>query len=397
MRAVLIKGESRYEALNVFLDHLAAALRARGYEAAILDARAEEDRHAAFRREAARPSQFVFSFNILGDYRDPDGRSLGQVFGAPHVVQYVDYPLTHWVSLDRTAPDTALLMIDETHVQTIAAIYGPERFAHLAFSPHGAFAAGPPVQATPGEFRRARPIPILFAGSFYRPEKPWWEGQPEVIRSIFQRALDLALAEEAAPALAALDVSLAEHGLDPAGADVSPFRKLATHVHEHVRAHRRVTALEAAADLGLPVHVYGAGYDLDRERFGAFTFGGEASMERVAALMASSRLVLNINANFGAGSHERPLMALMAGAAAATDISSFYASRFELGAELAVYRWMSLREDLAAIGELATDDVALHALALAGRRRVKAEHGWDARIDNILAAAEAARPKLALA
>lgn len=394
MRAVLIKGESRYEALTVFLDHLAAALQARGYDVAMIDAVAESDRGAAFRREAASASDFVFTFNILGDYRDPDGRSLGQVFGAPHVVQYVDYPLTHWVALDRTARDTALLMVDASHVETVAAIYGEQHFAHLAFSPHGAFRSKGERQATASEFEAARPIPILFAGSFYAPQPPWWETHPPVIAAIFRRAVELALAEEAAPALAALDVSLAEHGLDPTDADVLPFRKLATHVHEHVRAFRRVSALETAADLALPVHVYGVGYDPHRARFGSFTFGGPADMERVAALMGSSRLVLNINANFGAGSHERPLLALASGAAAATDISSFYASHFDVGAELAVYRWTSLCEDLAAIGELAKDSEALHAMAGAGHRRVMAEHGWDARIDAIVRAADAARPRL---
>lgn len=397
MRAVLIKGESRYEALTAFLVHLASALRGRGYEVTMIDAAAEEDRDAAFRREGARPSDFVFTFNILGDYRDPDGHSLGQVFGAPHVVQYVDYPLTHWVALDRTARDTALLMVDYSHVETVAAIYGDRHFAHLAFSPHGAFELGAVHQPTAAEFLAARPIPILFAGSFYAPQTPWWEGQPPVIAAIFRRAVELALAEEAAPALAALDVALAEHGLDPTGADILPFRKLATHVHEHVRAFRRVSALEAAADLGLPVHVYGEGYGPHETRFGSFTFGGQASMEQVAALMGASRLVLNVNANFGAGSHERPLLALAAGAAAATDVSSFYAERFDLGAELAVYRWMSLAEDLAAIGELAKDAEALHAMAGAGRRRVVAEHGWDARIDAIVSAADAARPGLQVA
>lgn len=397
MRAVLIKGESRYGALNHFLDHLAAALRDRGWEASVIDAAAEDDRHAAFRREAARPSDFIFTFNILGDYRDPGGRSLGQVFGAPHVLQYVDYPLTHWVALDRTARDTALLMVDASHVDTVAAVYGEDHFAHLAFSPHGAFAAGPEPAATAAEFMNARPIPILFAGSFYEPGRSWWESQPPVIAAIFQRAVDLALGEEAAPALAALDAALTEHGLDPSGADVSPFRKLATHVHEHVRGHRRAAALQAAADLGLPVHVYGQGYEPHRQRFGAFTFGGEADLDQVTALMAASRLVLNINANFGAGSHERPLLALAAGAAAATDISSFYASSFDLGSELAVYRWMSLHEDLAAIGELARDGEALHAMARQGRRKVLAEHGWAARIDAILRAAEAARLRLTVA
>lgn len=310
------------------------------------------------------------------------------------MVQYVDYPLTHWVALDRTAPDTALLMVDAAHVETVAAIYGEHHFAHLAFSPHGAFRAGRALQTTVADFAAARPIPILFAGSFYAPQSPWWDTQPPVIAAIFRRAVELALAEEAAPALAALDVSLAEHGLDPTGGDVVAFRKLATHVHEHVRAARRVAALETAADLGLPIHVYGAGYEPHQARFRSFTFGGPADMAQVTTLMGASRLVLNVNANFGAGSHERPLLALAAGAAAATDVSSFYAERFDIPAELAVYRWMSLREDLAAIAQLGKDNAALHAMASAGHRRVMAEHGWDARIDAIVGAADAARPRL---
>lgn len=396
MRAVLIKGESRYDALNVFLDHIAAALSLRGFEATVLDAVAASDLDAMLRREAARPSDFVFTFNILGDYRDPDGRSLGQVFDAPHVVQYVDYPLTHWVALDRTAQDTALLMVDVSHVETVSAIYGEDYFAHVGFSPHGAFWNAPVRQQMLPAFKDSRPIPILFSGSYYEPQRPWWQSQPPVIASIFQRALDLALAEEWAPALAALDVALVEHGLDPSSQEVSPFRKLATHVHEQVRSHRRRVALHTAADLGLPIHVYGEGYDQQSARFSSFTLRGAVDMEGVVRLMGLSRLVLNINANFGAGSHERPLLAMAAGAAAATDISSFYARCFTPGADLATYRWQRLEEDLGALKSLAEDDAALHAMARAGQERVISDHGWSARVDAILEAAEAARVRLAL-
>lgn len=386
MRIVLIKGESRYEALRLFLDDIGAAFAARGYEVTIIDAPAEPDLDAALSRAAARKSTLVFTFGILGDYRDPDGRSLGQVFGAPHVVQYVDYPLSHWVALDRTAPDTALLMIDESHVETVAAVYGADRFAFLGFSPHGGMGPVAAPAPDPAAFVRARPIPMLFAGSFYEPQTPWWESQAPAIASIFRRAADIALAHDAAPALAALDVSLGEHGLDPTRPDVADFRKLALHVHEHVRAHRRRLALQTAADLGLPVHVYGHGFEPHRRRFGAFTFGGEVDAGQVTRLMGQSRLVLNINANFAAGSHERPLMALLAGAAAATDASSFYAGAFGPG-EIATYRWSALAEDLAGIGRLAQDAEALHRMAAAGQARAAAGHRWSHRIDAILAAA----------
>lgn len=398
MRVVLIKGESAYDALRVFVDELAQAFVARGHSATVIDGLAEPDLHAAFRREAAAgPVGLVFTFNILGDYRDPDGRSLAQVLGAPHVIQYVDYPLTHWVALDRTPRETALLTIDESHVAAVRAAYGPDHFAHLAFSPHAALGAAGPAAADPDAFVAERPIPILFTGTFYAPSKPWWEDQAPVIREMFHRAAETALSVEWIPALDALDAVLADFGLDPAAPEVTPFRKMATHLHEHVRAQRRLDLLQAAAEVGLPVHLYGRGYEPLLSRFRNLTYGGEADMAQTLSLMGRSRLVLNVNANFGMGSHERPLSAMLAGAAAASDASGFYESRFAAGREIALYRWRALHEDLQALAALARDPEALWAMAQAGQRRVAAEHRWDNRIDGILSAADAARAQLRLA
>ncbi len=105
-------------------------------------------------------------------------------------------------------------------------------------------------------------------------------------------------------------------------------------------------------------------------------------------------MVLNINANFGAGSHERPLTALMAGAAPATDHSRFYEAQFKVGEEIAIYRWKSLHDDLAALGRFSDDPAAVLAMARAGQARVLAEHRWANRIDAILSAAAAARSRM---
>jgi hypothetical protein len=109
--------------------------------------------------------------------------------------------------------------------------------------------------------------------------------------------------------------------------------------------------------------------------------------------MKRARVVLSINANFGAGSHERPLSALLAGAAAATDHSSFYQQAFALDRELAIFRWMSLPDDLQRVGALAEDPAAAFALARAGHARVLAAHRWTHRLDAILAAADAGRAR----
>ncbi len=58
--------------------------------------------------------------------------------------------------------------------------------------------------------------------------------------------------------------------------------------------------------------------------------------------MRQSRLVLNTNGNFGAGSHERPFSASLAGAATFSDLSRYYAQVFAPGANIELFRWKDL-------------------------------------------------------
>lgn len=397
MRVVLIKGQSAYDALRVFIDHLATAFLARGYEPVVIDLLGADPSGDVDRTAAAGGIGLVFTFNILGEYRDRRGWTLAQIFRAPHVVQYVDYPLTNAARLDKTAAETALLFVDESHVNAVRSVYGPERFAHTAFSPHAALGDPAGGETNPEAFAAARPIPILFTGSFYRPGDTSWPQLDRRAKAIFERGLDIAMGVEWIPALDALDRALTESGRDPATCDLAPLRRHASLIHEHVRSHRRFELLKQAAKLGLPVHVYGSGYEKHLYRFKNVTYGGEADLKQATALMARSRVVLNANANFGAGSHERPLSAMLAGAAAASDHSRFYASHFEPGREIALYRWTSLETDLAEVGKLALDPVAAFEMARAGQAKVIAGHRWDSRVDAILAAAQGARRRVQLA
>ena len=391
MKALLIKGQSAHDVLRLFVDDLAAAFRSRGYEVFILDnadpVQSPEILDAFIAGEAV---DLVFSFGIFGESKDAQGRFIGDLAGAPHIVQYVDYPLSHLTRLEATSPRAGLLMVDESHVTAIRALYPPHRFASLGFSPHAA--TGPTV--SPGQdaedFAARRPIRILFPGAFHGAPPEGWRNLPPAVRTIFAEAVERCLAADWIAPLDGLDQSMRGAGLDPANPDFAAFRKLATYVHEQVRTRRRVMLLEAVIRLGLPAHIVGGGYDAGLERHRSLTLVGAARFDETLALMAGSRVVLNANANFGEGSHERPLCALNAGAVAATDSSTFYADSFDAGAELAVFRWTRLDEDLAAIGALAEDPGRAFAIASAGQRRVVRGHLWEHRIDGIVAAARAA-------
>ena len=392
MRVVLFKGASAYGATRTFIDEAAAAFERKGYTPSIVDVIPGMDLPEALRREAeAGPIALAYSITILGEFRDATGRSIGEMLGAPHVLHHVDYPLTHIERLAATSPDTAVLVIDETHVEAIVSTLGESQFAYVGFCPHAACGEPAPDDPDAQSYAAGRDIPILFSGTFYKADTPVWADAPAQTRTIFDAALEIALSQEFVPALTAFDRALTAHGIDPQRPEMALARRSANLVHEHVRAHRRFELLKAAAKARLPLHIYGKGFESQLYRFKTVTYGGEASLTEITQLMRRSRVVLNVNANFGAGSHERPLSAMLAGAAAASDFSTFYAGAFEAGRDIALYRWMALPEGLAAVEALAGDAQAGFAMAAAGKAKAVAGHRWDNRVDQILLAAAAAR------
>jgi hypothetical protein len=392
MRVVLLKGHSSYEVLRVFVDEIAAAFERRGAEVRVIDLLESGGFSNALPRAAAEGSaDLVYSLNIGSDYRDAQGRDISTILGAPHISHLVDHPFSHLNRVEAAGPMSALLTIDQSHADAIDAAFAPGRFGFVGFCPHAAIGAPRPIAVDAAAYGEERPIPVLFAGTFYKAGEPQWVGLAPGLRRIFDDATDMAMSAEWMSATLALDAAMRAHGLDPDSPEHRAFRIHSGAVHEHVRQHRRFEALKSAARAGVPLHVYGSGYEKHLYRFKNIVYGGKADFHDVLRLMGQSRVVLNLNANFGAGSHERPLTALMAGAAAWTDASAFYDDHFREGEELGVFRWRALDEGMADLAELSRDPARARALAQAGQARVVAEHRWDHRLPTIIAAADAVR------
>lgn len=389
MRAVFIKGPSQYDATRLFTDELAAAFSAAGHEAVVVDAVGQADLAATLRAAADEPTDLVHTYGILGDARGLIGQSLGEIFAAPHVLHHVDYPLSHLNQLEATARETVILTVDPSHVEAIHGTFGPDHFAHVAFCPHAAVGEPAPADPDVAAFVEQRPIPILFAGSFQSIGTAPWAEEGTGIRQIFDRALDLALGTEFLPALDALDQSLRSYGEDPAHPRYARMRRYATWVHEQVRQLRRQALLELAGQAGLPVFCVGAGYEGWIERHKSFRLGPPMTLTDTVALMGRAQVVLNANANFGQGSHERPLTAMLAGAAVVTD-GAWWSQQFEPGREVLSYRWTMLESDLASLLALGDNPEIARTVGLAGQARAAAAHRFEHRVDAIIAAAQAA-------
>lgn len=394
MRAILFKGPSQYDGVRTFIDEVAGALRRRGLAVDIVDLAGVASVEAAIAAAAGAPADLLFSINILGEHRDSQGRGMSDIFGAPHVVLHVDYVLSQATRLRGTPPTSSLLCIDPTQALAITSVFGPRRFASVAFSPHAAVGEPAPDDADAAAFAAARPIALLWSGTLQPPGEPVWAQQPPAIRRVYDDAVDLALSVEWMPPLTALDQVLVANGNDPANPAMQAARCDASHIDARVRVLRRYDLVGRLGASGLPLTICGNGWADEAPRLPNATFLGPLTMPQSAKLMQTTRLVVGSNGNFGAGSHERPLTAMLAGAAAFSDYSRFYAEAFVEDREMALFRWQALDDGLQRLARLTEDPAAAHSLAAAGKARVLAAHRWDHRVDAILASANASRGAL---
>ncbi|MDB5424345.1 MAG: hypothetical protein JWQ29_1761 [Phenylobacterium sp.] len=391
MRILMIKGQSQYGGTRLFAEQAAAAFRRRGHEVEVLDVGDTGD--AGPRLLAHAPTataELVFTINIAGEFRDSLGRTLSDLYGAPHVVWHTDYILSQVARLKGTPKSTAVLLVDPTQVEGVKSIYGEDRFDHIAFFPHPAVGEAAPDDATLAEFLERRPIEVLWSGSFQKPVAPW-AGVEGPARQVFQDALDLALAVEWMPPLEALDTVLASRGLDLGDPALAGAREAAALIDVEVRQARRFEFLKAVAKTGVPLRICGLGWESQLYRFKNAVYEGPVEMTRMAELMASSRLVLNTNGNFGAGSHERPFSASLAGAATFSDFSRYYGQVFEPGANIELFHWQDLAGGMEKLISLAADPERCFEYARSAKAVTLGAHTWDTQIDQVLQAGEAVR------
>jgi hypothetical protein len=393
MRVSLLKGPSQYDGTRTFIDELAAAFEARGDVAVVTDLAGAASVEAAIADAAMTPSDLVLSINILGEHRDRLGRGMSQIFGAPHVVLHVDYVLSQASRLHATPPTTSLLTVDPTQADAVRSIFGEDRFASVSFCPHAA--VGEPATDLEASKFVERQIPILWSGTFQKPGPPPWESQPPAVRKVYDDAVALALSVEWMPPHEALDRVLVANDNDLSDPSIQAARCAACHVDARVRVIRRFEFIKRLGESGLPLTVCGNGWEgvsLANARH-----LGPLSMREAVKAMARSRIVLNSNGNFGAGSHERPLSALLAGAAAFSDYSRFYDQAFSAGEDIVLFRWKDLDDAIEALARLHADPEGAFHIGQRGHRRAAEEHRWAHRLDTIVAAGEASRRKLSAA
>jgi hypothetical protein len=389
VRFALFKGQSQYGSLRLHVDQLAAALAGLGHEARVVDLIAADGQAQLEMALAGQPDCF-FGFSGVGSDLTTEGASTYDVLNVVYASMYVDHPLHHLQRLSTPIRRNVVFFLDRTHVQFMVASGKGRGFAQLGFLPPGANELPEPVDLSDEAFAR-RDIPVLFTGT-YRGEspRPWreWEESPAktIVEEVSQRmAADarLPVLDALRSAMVALQVELTPDLLETMLPLLQPPQAFA-------EAYHRDTALHELAAGGIPLMIYGNGWEPMAERFANITYGGVGSFEETLHLLRRAKVVLNMNNGFVSGGHERVFTAMCAGAAVFSDSTKYYADVFKEGREIATYTWPRLDEAPALLTKLLADQPRLAAIARAGAKKAQAEHRWTERAARLVKAVKQA-------
>jgi len=388
MRIVLYKGQSQYGSLRLHVDQLAGALARMGHEAIVVDL-LESDWIARLTAAISRPVQFFYGFNGMASDLQSEGQSLYERLNAAYISLYVDHPVHLWPRLDIKFNRHIVSFLDRTHVELVRRYFPDDHFAAVSFMPPGANLLR---ELEPEAFDRweSRSIPLLLTGTYRgEPGRAWRSWEQGFLTQLFDEAVERILAEDMLSVDAALDRVLYDWNM---GLSLQVRRNLtlkAVEIHRYIEAYRRHQLLHVLKDAGVPITVYGKGWEPYLGTFRNIDWRGEGSFLETLDLLRQTRLVLNSNNNFVAGGHERVFAAQAAGAAVISDISAFYASEFQEGQDIHLYRWTRIQDVPDIITSALAEPARLARLARAGWERTKIHHSWDVRARHILGLYEA--------
>ena len=389
MRFALIKGQSQYGSLRLHVDQLAAALNGIGHQAMVVDMVAD-DRQAQLNAAIETRPDCFFGFSGVGCDLKIGGGSAYDYLGAVYASMYVDNPVHHLGRLQTPIRKHVALFLDRGHLQFVNASPFARSFAQLGFLPPGANELAEPPDPSDEAFA-ARDIPLMFTGTYRgAPQAPWRTWPDNAARQVVEGIVERMTADARLQILEALRGALKQMGAELSPqlfADIAP---LLSGPQLFAEAYHRDRVLHAIGAAGLPLHVWGNGWEPLAERYPAFVYGGVGSFAETLHTLRRARVVLNVNNGFTAGGHERVFTAMCAGAAVFSDANRWYEEAFKDGRELATFAWPKLAAMPDQLGELVADPTRAGQIARAGAKRAQAEHTWTERAQKLAKAVKQA-------
>ncbi|MBT3238476.1 MAG: glycosyltransferase family 1 protein [Rhodospirillaceae bacterium] len=361
---------------DTMLADIATALKSRGAAARLFSLQGDgEAELGAYFTERAEKGEDFHVFDLNGNFLvpTPPGTPLKSKFS-----YVIDHPIYHLGKTRAYTDPMTVAYTDATHMSDHTDII-PDIPA--LFLPHG----GP----MPGDAALAmgdRDIDLLFLGNI--PDvlvDDVFNGRlgklPDNLQRLVVGAIERILGGGGYP-FAGFRVECGERGIDMF-ADIDPDTLIYVYslFENYIAAVHRLDLLQSLS--GFKVHLVGKvpdGIELDAP---GFVRHGYVPFDQALDMIGRTKILLNMNPQLAAGSHERVWQGMALGCVVLTNNSLFLQDFFTDGREIMYTRSESgpLAERLSAV---IGDDARLQGMADAARSLYKNDHTWESRADTII-------------
>lgn len=299
-------------------------------------------------------------------------------FDAPFYDYILDHPLYHHDSLKQPLKNFHVICLDEDHKH-----YIEENYPHVQ-SVHVLPLTG--EEHLPAATYSDRSIPLLFMGT-YTPDHDVLnaiDASPAFLAKDTRHIIEMMMAdasltqEDAVRQLSLRSESLIEENF-------------ALHMQAYfladtyMRAHTRKMLILALADAGLPLHIYGEDWDKLPELADTNTIlHPGVPFEDSFAIMADSKIVLNIMPGFKAGAHDRIYSSMLNHCLCLTDSSTMLLDQFQSGRDLVFYDAANPKTLVTSAEEFIKKEDLAASIAATGYELAASKHTWSSRVHALI-------------
>ena len=157
----------------------------------------------------------------------------------------------------------------------------------------------------------------------------------------------------------------------------------------HIKPWRRWKMIQSLLDMGIVVDIFGSDWEMsDFENNVQVRLHGEVAYQKMLQVIAEASIVVNDEACFNDGAHDRVFTAALNGTVVVSEYSAYLAEEFTEKKDIFFFDWNHRKEQLQIIPELLQNDAYREQVARNAYARVAGRHTWSQRAERMLEAAE---------
>lgn len=374
MKIVLVKGISQYGAMRNYIDQWEHYCRKMGHVTYVYDAMSDrllEHLESVF---VEMQPDLVLSCNAI--YAESIEGILPE--GCRYCTVLYDNPVVHLERLSCLGDRSIVFSCDRFYAEFIQEHY-PE-LHKVVFLPLSGNCTKHQVPY------RQRGISLLFTGTYFDLNQHYAaiKQLPETMQIMAENVIDIMLQEPDMLLWQALDQTLSDNDVDMQPNVWMQILSILRCVDIFVRAYVRDQVMLHIVDAGIPVHIYGNGWERFRCSQPKNLILHQGDSEVSLQALANTKISLNVMPWFRGGIQERNVAAMLSGAVSLTDSSRYIEQHFTDDVDIKLYSLKQLDQIPLLIQALLENDDIAAEIAMRGQQKVLSGHTWEHRVADML-------------